>query len=316
MRSSSRATLLICSISLAACAHREGSQAENDRLNRSIETLRAQNAAYAKQVEELENSVFILKDRLGRQAEADGEKAAAPALPTVTLSPDASAAASGQSAPAGTEPASEPEVEYAGDAAKPNARRPVLRMRGDNAEIELARAQPIATSRASAKVAPRKPGNAGAAALYRASFEALRAGRHEEAARGFREFLRDYPAHSLANNSQYWLGECFYDRKDYAAAVREFHKVIEHYPVGSKVPDAMLKMGFSYLLLGSEEAGRQTLVRLERSYPRHEAAALASSRLASLDHGGLARGGEAGVSTSGGARVSLERTASSSMEAP
>jgi TolA-binding protein len=67
--------------------------------------------------------------------------------------------------------------------------------------------------------------------------------------------------------------------------VREFRKVIEHYPSGNKVPDALLKVGFSYLLLGSTEAGRQTLSQLQRSYPRHEAAGLASARLAELDRG-------------------------------
>jgi tol-pal system protein YbgF len=87
----------------------------------------------------------------------------------------------------------------------------------------------------------------------------------------------------LADNSQYWLGECFYDRKDYASAVREFRKVIEHYPSGNKVPDALLKVGYSYLLLGSTEAGKQTLLQLQRSYPRHEAAGLAAARLAELD---------------------------------
>jgi tol-pal system protein YbgF len=87
----------------------------------------------------------------------------------------------------------------------------------------------------------------------------------------------------LADNSQYWLGECFYDRKDFTSAVREFRKVIEHYPSGNKVPDALLKVGFSYLSLGSVDAGRQTLSQLQRSYPRHEAAGLASARLAELD---------------------------------
>jgi TolA-binding protein len=67
--------------------------------------------------------------------------------------------------------------------------------------------------------------------------------------------------------------------------VREFRRVIERYPSGNKVPDALLKVGFSYLSLGSNEAGRQTLLQLQRSYPRHEAASLASTRLAELESG-------------------------------
>jgi hypothetical protein len=72
--------------------------------------------------------------------------------------------------------------------------------------------------------------------------------------------------------------------------------VIERYPNGNKVPDALLKVGYSYLALGSTEAGRQTLGQLQRSYPRHEAAALAESRLAELDRSDGVRG--AGESSS------------------
>jgi tol-pal system protein YbgF len=272
---------------LAACAHHKSGQADVDQLRRSVEALRIQNAAYAKQVEELQNRLFILTDQL-ESRKVNEQKVEAPTLPTVTLHPEATAPEpSLPFVPPGTESESEPEVEYAGEAAKSSARRPLLRLHGDSAEIEVTR-EP---SKASASIrilregAP-KPGkneNTEAIALYRRSFEALQTGRHQEAVRGFEGFLRAYPAHDLADNSQYWLGECFYDRKDYVSAVREFRKVIEHYPSGNKVPDALLKVGYSYLSLGSTEAGRQTLLQLQRSYPRHETAALAAARLAELD---------------------------------
>ena len=288
----------ISSIALmASCAHRQANQVDVDQLHRSIEALRAQNAAYAKQVEELENRLFILTDQLDSR-KVNEEKAEPPRLPTVALHPaptaPRSAVASG--VPAGTEPDSEPEVEYVGEAAKPNVHRPVLRLRGDAAEVSIIREGPPAREaapmvRVAREGAPRvsRDDSAEAVGLYRKAFEALRAGRHEEAAQGFREFLRAYPASDLADNSQYWLGECYYDRKDFAQAVREFRRVIERYPNGNKVPDALLKVGFSYLSLGSAEAGRQTLTQLQRSYPRHEAAVLAGARLADLDRSNAVR---------------------------
>lgn len=317
MRPSSHATLFASFAVLAACAHRQPNQAEVDQLNRSIEALRVQNAAYAKQVEELENRVFILSDRLESRKVTE-QRAEAPTLPTVTLHPEARAQVPEPiSTPAGTESASEPEIEYAGDAVKSSAHRPVLRLHGDNAEIQITREPTAAaTIRIAHEGSPRssRPDNPGAVALYRRSFEALRAGKHDEAAQGFREFLRAYPTHDLADNSQYWLGECFYDRKDFAAAVREFRKVIEHYPNGNKVPDALLKVGFSYLSLGSVEAGRQTLVQLQRSYPRHEAATLASARLAELDRG--VSQGEGGSTPASLGPAGLDRSASNRMEGP
>jgi tol-pal system protein YbgF len=314
MRPTTRAIGIAGIAWLAACAHRQPSQSEVDQLNRSIEALRAQNAAYAKQVEELENRLFILSDRLDSRKVND-EKVETPSLPTVTLHPEpAPAAPLPLLVPPGTENASEPEVEYAGEAAKSSPHRPVLRLHGDSAEVQTTR-EPASGS-ASVRVAregtskPAKSDNTEAVALYRRSFEALRAGRHDEAVQGFRDFLRAYPSHDLADNSQYWLAECFYDRKDYASAVREFRRVIEHYPSGNKVPDALLKVGFSYLSLGSTEAGRQTLSQLQRSYPRHEAAGLASARLAELDHN-LPRSEETGQVATPTAKAAPTR-----MEAP
>ena len=50
-------------------------------------------------------------------------------------------------------------------------------------------------------------------------------------------------------------------------AMREFRRVVEKYPQGNKVSDALLKVGFAHLAIGSTEAGRQTLEQLVRSYP-------------------------------------------------
>lgn len=267
----------------AGCAHRKANPVEVDELNRSVEALRAQNTAYARQVEELENRLFILSDQL-ESRKVNDERAEVPRLPTVALHPAAPVPEPAALPPAGTESESEPEVEYAGEAARPSTHRPVLRLHGNSAEISVrGPAAPVVRVHREGTPRPAREENPEAVALYRQSFAALKSGRHDQAMRGFRELLRAHPGHELADNAQYWIGECFYDRKDFGQAVREFRRVIERYPNGNKVPDALLKVGFSYLSLGSPEAGRQTLSQLQRSYPRHEAAALAASRLAELD---------------------------------
>jgi tol-pal system protein YbgF len=298
----------------AACAHRPASPtAEIDQLNRTIESLRVQNTAYAKQVEELENRLFILSDRLESRKVTD-ERVEAPRLPTVALRPGEPVASPAPLAPPGTETAAESEVEYAGEAARTTTRRPVLRLHGETAELTVTRpaaSAPPATLRVlrEGSLRPSKEDRPEAIALYRKATDALRGGQHEAAVAGLREFIRLYPSHDLADNSQYWLGECYYDRKDYAQAVREFRRVIEHYPNGNKVPDALLKVGFSYLALGSTEAGRQTLSQLQRSYPRHEAAVLAAARLAEMDRNSARPAGEsaqAAAPAAKGARASEE----------
>ena len=280
---------------LGACAHRGADQASAEQLNRSIESLRVQNAEYAKQVEELENRVFILTDQL-ESRKVNEQKVATPQLPTVKLHPESDSATPDTAAtlaPATTMVAPESEVEYAGEAAKSNSSRPVLRLHGERTptftERPAAEAaeRPARTNRESQGSA-RANRDLEAFRLYRRAYEALRQGQHDGAAEGFRDFLRRYAAHDLADNAQYWLGECYYDTKDFPAAVREFRRVVERFPHGNKVPDALLKVGYSYLALGSIEAGKQTLEQLVRSYPRHETAVLATTRLAELDRAGAA----------------------------
>lgn len=296
------------------CGHRASSQAEVSELGRTVAALRVQNTAYRRQLEELENRVFILNDQLDSR-KVSAERAAVPDLPKVTLRPRPVADAPG-AAPT-TEPADpsadpgDPLVEYVGDAAQENARRPVLRLYGDETPVFSTRdepggsrspssssssstwiGKPVAVAGEAGRIEPRasaapRPGggSSGAASpvdLYRRSLDALRARRHDEATAGFREFLRSHAVPDLADNAQYWLGECFYDKKDYPAAAREFRRVVERYPQGNKVPDALLKMAYAYLAVGSTDAGRHTLEQLVRSYPRHETAGIAAARVAEL----------------------------------
>jgi tol-pal system protein YbgF len=290
-------------VGVVGCAHSQDERAASvSELNRTVQSLRAQNTAYQKQVEELENRVFIMSDQLESKREASGERrgpapAPAPSLPRVTLRPSDRHGAPPEGEEATTDP-SNPDVEYAGEAAKSSAKRPLLRLYGDEdtlpvieRERERERAEDpprrLAVSPPEARpepraVSPRPAAPAGSAELYRRALEALRGGRHVEAQHGFREFLKQHPHHDFADNAQYWLGECYYDQKDYPMALREFRRVVEKYAQGNKVADALLKVGFSHLALGSAEVGRQTLEQVVRSYPQSEAAVLAGARLREL----------------------------------
>ena len=279
--------LLLLPILGAGCAHKQADPLEVAALRHTIEGLRVQNSSYAKQVEELENRVFILSDQV-ESRKVNEEKKALPQLPTVILHAAApTAAKASQVQPTAEFFSDEPEVEYAGEAARTTRNRPVLRLYGESGQISIQR-EPIRPEPRTMEImregsAPKTPVSNEAVSAYRKAYEQLREEKHEEAAKAFRDFVRLFPNHDLSDNAQYWLGECFYARKEFAVAVREFRRVIERYPTGNKVPDALLKVGFSYLSLGSLEAGRQTLEQLQRSYPRHEAATLAAARLAELE---------------------------------
>jgi TolA-binding protein len=61
--------------------------------------------------------------------------------------------------------------------------------------------------------------------------------------------------------------------------VESFNRVLTEYPHGKKVPDAMLKIGFSWFNLGNPAKGREMLKSLVEKYPESEAAGKARKKL-------------------------------------
>jgi len=199
--------------------------------------------------------------------------------------------------PVQTSIVAEHAVDYAGDALQgapvvapadpPGASRPLLRLSAEGKARERSGRYPILRSSSSAPepptdsrlVAPLRT-VADPLGVYREALETLRAGRADLALAGFRRFLDGNPQHDYADNAQYWIGECHYDQQQFRAAERAFRNVVERYPHGNKVPDAMLKLGFTMQSLGDDAGGRAVLESLARAFPKHEAARLASERLA------------------------------------
>lgn len=117
--------------------------------------------------------------------------------------------------------------------------------------IKSVREKPVSQSRVQATDEAEK--------LYRSSLDLLNSGKVDAAEQGFRDFLDKYPEHPYADNAQYWLGECFYARKDYNSAITEFNLVLTNYSHGDKICDATLKIGYSYIQLGDIDNGTKYL---------------------------------------------------------
>jgi tol-pal system protein YbgF len=237
--------------------------------------LRARNAGQSRKIDELQNRVFILEDKLDtRRAPGEARRARPVATSkhigdptreevTVTIAPSVQG--------------SDATVEYAGEAAKRNRARPVLRLSGTgSAHIAFSSPPPEASPAALS-------GSSKPLVLYRESLDALKAGRIAAALAGFRKFQTRYPRHNYADNVQYWIGECYFNLDQFQAAVRELRRVVVRYPHGNKVPDAMLKIGLAHLARGERRDGRQALEALCRTYPKHAATRLATERLAQDD---------------------------------
>jgi tol-pal system protein YbgF len=113
---------------------------------------------------------------------------------------------------------------------------------------------------------------AAAAAEYETALSAVRQKNYAKAEPGLRRFLARHADHPYSDNALYWLGECQFQRGDYAGARDSFANVEARYPSENKVPDALLKLALSYERLGQTDEAKKTFERLLAAHPDTAAA--------------------------------------------
>jgi len=118
---------------------------------------------------------------------------------------------------------------------------------------------------------------------YQQAYNELRNGHTNQSIEQFNAYLSKYPAGRYANNAQYWLGEAYRVNQDNDAARKAFNDVIEKYPDGAKVPDALLKLGYIEIDQNNMAKAREYLTRVTTDYPKSPAALLAAKKLLKLD---------------------------------
>ncbi len=95
----------------------------------------------------------------------------------------------------------------------------------------------------------------------------------------FADYLKFYPNTENASNAQYWIGQIYYDKADYDAALKNFDLVIENYPDSRKVADALYMKGQALQKLGRRADAAKEFRKLYSEYPKHELAAKGCTEL-------------------------------------
>ncbi|MGE0546439.1 MAG: tol-pal system protein YbgF [Kofleriaceae bacterium] len=252
---------------------------DNRRLTTSVTELRADRRAQDRKLRDLQHQLDLIR---ANQVTATPM----PSLPVEVVAP-AEPASNDQSRVVGiTDDGT--EIVYEGDAAagKVATLDDSFRDRASSPirsadRLEVTRRIPPVSARVTRAPARDRDTGGDAPNDYRSAVELVRAGKHTDAVAALRAFLTKFPRHEYADNAQYWLGEAFYAQRDYSHALAEFRVVIETYPRGNKVPDALLKVGFCYGALGQHDKARAVLEQVVTLYPNTEPAALAAKRLES-----------------------------------
>jgi tol-pal system protein YbgF len=134
-------------------------------------------------------------------------------------------------------------------------------------------------SGAAVAAAPVTATQAGEKEAYQAAFDTLKEGRYKEAKVELQAFLVKYPNGSFSGNAQYWLGEAHYVTRNFDQGIVEFEKVLNGFPGSNKVPDAMLKLGYTYYELKQFPQSKTVLQDLRTRFPDETASRLATKRL-------------------------------------
>lgn len=133
-------------------------------------------------------------------------------------------------------------------------------------------------------VVPAAPGAVGtvvssaAQGVYDQAYTLFHQGRYAEAETTFKRFLDGNRATDLADNAQFWIGESRFQQGDHRGALDAYRETVRAFPSGNKVPDALLKQGQCFELLGDSTAARRVYAELIASHPTSAASAVAAER--------------------------------------
>ncbi len=140
---------------------------------------------------------------------------------------------------------------------------------------------PVAPESGAAALIPGVPGLSPTSAFNLAYNDYLN-GRYDMAVTGFQKFTKDFPTASLVPNAYYWLGESYYNLKDYVRAMQAYEQVVVEHPSSEKVPAALYKVGLCASETGDTGKARKYLKRVVEEFSVSEEAKLAKTKLAEL----------------------------------
>jgi len=104
---------------------------------------------------------------------------------------------------------------------------------------------------------------------------------YDKAVEQFSDLLKKFPDGEYGDKTQYWIGESYYAKGDYANAIVSFNKVF-NYKTSSKADDSQLKLGLCYLRMGKNDMASDEFKRLINRYPGSEYVPRAEKYLAEI----------------------------------
>ncbi|MBI1820421.1 MAG: tol-pal system protein YbgF [Nitrospirae bacterium] len=115
---------------------------------------------------------------------------------------------------------------------------------------------------------------------YNLAYSDFVKGNYDLALLGFLNFTQQFQNSVLMANALYWLGESYFNKKEFPKAIETFDRVARDYPKHDKTPGSILKEGYAYFEMGEKLRGTTYLKKVIEQYPRSNEAQLAKEKLA------------------------------------
>jgi TolA-binding protein len=136
---------------------------------------------------------------------------------------------------------------------------------------------------------PGPTGSSGAAVmpaeqLYESARRDTMGGKTDLGLQQFADYLKYYPDTENAPNSQYWIGQIYYDKGDYEAAMKNFDLLLANYPDSRKNVDGIYMKGQSLLKVGRRTDAAKEFRKVYADFPKHELAAKSCAELRKLGY--------------------------------
>ena len=102
---------------------------------------------------------------------------------------------------------------------------------------------------------------------------------------GFETYLRGFGRTDLADDAQFYIGECRQREDKLSEAIDAYNRVIANYPRGDRVPDAYYKRGIVLSEQGQTDRARESFEILMKQFPDTDMARLAKQQVDRLNRG-------------------------------
>ncbi len=118
--------------------------------------------------------------------------------------------------------------------------------------------------------------------LYTNAVKDQTTGKYDLAMQEFTDYLKYFSNTQFASNAQFYIGDIYFRRQDYANAIQAFDNVLERFPDGNKTADAHYMKGQTLMAMGRNDSAAREFRDVYNSYPDTDLAAKAKARLKDL----------------------------------